>query len=382
MRLLLATSALASHHHAMVPFGWAALAAGHEVRLATSPELVAAAARSGLPVLPAGPALDFPALHRELVADVSRTGRPYDPKVLYARVADLMADALVALAVRWRPDAIVFDPATLAAPVAAAACGARAVRYLWGLDIMGRGATLVERLPDSYAATWTRFGLALPEDPDWWTFDPSPPSVWPVTTGYRRPVRYVPYSPQAELGRAAPPGGRAPSGPDDRPRVLLTFGAGIAAREVVPLGGLAGSPVLQGILDLDVDVVLAVAPDDAAALGPLPERVSVVSGSPLPALLAGTAAIVHHGGNGTLLTAALAGVPQLVVSYLPETRFGARQFAPTGAVLHLPPEDATRNEVGAAVGECVDSGATRVAAAMLRAEMLAQPVPAELLAAF
>ncbi len=372
MRLLLATSALASHHYAMVPFGWAALAAGHEVRLATSPELVGAAARSGLPVVPVGPALDFPQLHRDLLAEVTGQGRPYDPKLLYATVAGLMAESLVGLARQWRPDVVVFDPATLAAPVAAAAVGARAVRYLWGLDIMGRGRTLVERLPDSYREVYTRFGLELADDPDWWTFDPSPPSVWPVHTGTRRAVRYVPFSPNGEPPRSV----YAPAG---RPRVCLTFGSGIAMKEFVAVDGFAQSPVVQAVSELDVEVLLAVAAADLEALGPLPSGVHPITSCPLSALLPTCAAVVHHGGNGTLLTAALAGVPQTLISYLPETRFSAAQFEPTGAVRHLRPEDVSRDSVRDAVQQSLSDPGTRQAAAALRAEMLAQPVPGELL---
>ncbi len=372
MRILLATSALASHHCAMVPFGWAALAAGHEVRLATSPELTAAAARSGLPVVPVGPAIDFPALHKDLLRQVAQDGRRYDPKVLFCAVADAMAGSLLALARSWRPDAIVWDPATLAAPLAASAIGARSVRYLWGLDMLGRGETLIERLPPEFSAMYERHGMALAGDPDWWTFDPSPPSVWPVTTGYRKPVRYLPFSPNGE-----PPGWAYRTG--DRPRVCLTFGSGITMKEFVADGGFGNSAVLRAVTDLDVEVVVAVAPADRDALGPLPEQVRVVSSCPLSTLLPGCAVVIHHGGNGTLLTAALHGVPQLVLSYLPDLRFSAEAFAGTGAVGHLTRDEVTREAVRDKVSRALTDPSVHVSARRLRAEMLAQPLPGELL---
>ena len=49
MRILLVTSALASHYFAMVPFGWAARVHGHEVTVATTPDLVPVVRDSGLP---------------------------------------------------------------------------------------------------------------------------------------------------------------------------------------------------------------------------------------------------------------------------------------------------------------------------------------------
>jgi UDP:flavonoid glycosyltransferase YjiC (YdhE family) len=267
----------------------------------------------------------------------------------------------------------VWDPATLAAPVAAAVVGARAVRYLWGLDIMGRGATLVERLPASYGRVYERFGQELPADPDWWTFDPSPPSVWPVTTGTRRAVRYVPYSPHNEPPQSVYAAGR-------RPRVLLTFGAGIAMKEFVAVDGFAASPVMRGVTALDVDIVVAAAPADVPALGPLPPEVEVVTGCPLSALLPSCSVVVHHAGNGTLLTAGLAGVPQIVVSHLPESVFSARQFEPTGAVRHLPAGEVTAELIRDGVAQALADAQWRRATEALRAEMLAQPVPGELLA--
>jgi len=373
MRVLLATSCLASHHHAMTPFGWAAASAGHEVRLATTPDLVAAAARTGLPVVPVGPAVDFPALHRELLRAAREGGARYDPKSVFCAVADTMAEGLLAFARGWRPDLVVWDPGTLAAPLAAAAVGARSVRFLWGVDMLGRGATPSANLPEAFAALHRRFGLEAPEDPDWWTLDPTPRATWPALAGRRSTVRYIPYSPSGE-----PPGWVFEAAP--RPRVLVTFGAGITARELVSDGALADSPVLRGLADLDVEVVLAVAAEDRAGLGPLPPAVRVVTDCPLTALLPGCAAVVHHGGNGTLLTAARYGVPQLILSAMPDLHFSARQFVPTGAVSHLMPEEVTRARVREELGRCLADPGRRRAAEVLRAEMLAQPLPGSRLA--
>jgi UDP:flavonoid glycosyltransferase YjiC (YdhE family) len=375
MRILLATSSLASHHCAMVPFGWAALADGHEVRLATSPELTGAAARSGLPVVPVGPAIDFPALHKDLVRQVAEDGVRYDPKLLFCSVAEAMAGGLLELARSWRPDVVVWDPATLAAPLAAQAVGARSVRYLWGLDMIGRGTTLIERLPQRFRELYDRYGVELADDPDWWTFDPSPPSVWPVTTGARHPVRYIPFSPNGE-----PPGWLF--GPGTRPRVCLTFGSGITVKEFVAGGGFGNSPIARAVIDLDVDVVLAVSPADRAALGTLPDPVRAVSDCPLSTLLPTCAAVVHHGGNGTLLTAALLGVPQVVLSYLPDLKFSAEAFAGSGAVAHLSSDQATYESVRELVSRALTDPSVREAAGAVRAEMLAQPLPGALLARF
>src|SRR5581483_6192195 len=51
----------------------------------------------------------------------------------------------------------------------------------------------------------------------------------------------------------------------------------------------------------------------AASLGPLPSNVRIAGWVPLATLFRGCAAVVHHGGSGTMLSASVAGIPQLVV---------------------------------------------------------------------
>jgi UDP:flavonoid glycosyltransferase YjiC (YdhE family) len=372
MRILLVSACLPSHHHALVPIGWAAAAAGHEVRLAVTPDLAAAAALSGLPVVPVGPPVDFAGLHADLLRRVQEEGAAYDPKLVFCDVADLMADDLLALARSWRPDTVVWDPSALAGPLAAEAVGARSVRCLWGPDMLGRGATLTERLPGRFPALFERYGVPFDADPDWLTLDPTPPQTWGATAGPRRAVRYVPYG---AVGTPPPWVFDRP----ERPRVLMTFGLSSAVREFAGDGGLASSPALRAVLGPDVEVVVAALPEDRAALGDLPDRVRVAIGCPLPSLLPSCAAVVHHGGSGTLLSAALAGVPQLILSYRPDLHYAGQQFSPTGAVGHLMPDQASAEAIAAEVARCVSDPGRRAAADRLRASMLDLPLPGALL---
>ncbi|MEU9111238.1 nucleotide disphospho-sugar-binding domain-containing protein [Streptomyces sp. NPDC048483] len=371
MRLLFVTSALASHHFTMVPLAWSAMAAGHSVQVVTSPDLAPVAVRSGLPVRTAGPSVDFERLHRDMVGRVARGELRYDPKLLFCRVADAMADEVVALARIWRPDAVVWDPAAFAGPLAAAVTGALSVRCLWGVDILGRGATLVERLPAAFHELFGRFGQEVPEDPDWWTVDPCPPSIVPDSLRHRRlPVRYVPYSPNGKV-----PAGLFERG--ERARVCLTFGSGIAMREFVTGPGFGESPLLQGLRDLDAELRLAVSAADRAALGDVPDFVRVVSSCPLGALLPTCDAVVHHGGDGTLFTSALSGVPQLAIPYLPDLRFGSARFAQTGAVRTIEVDELSGPLARSHVRDLLRGQEYRASAARLREEMVAQPSPHE-----
>lgn len=87
------------------------------------------------------------------------------------------------------------------------------------------------------------------------------------------------------------------------------------------------------------------APQDGQAPASLPEGVIHLPYAPLGALLPRSAALIHHGGVGTLAQALAAGVPQLIVPYacnhfddgvrIHQKHLGAmlsrRRFTPTGA---------------------------------------------------
>ncbi|RQX22278.1 hypothetical protein DLJ57_25730, partial [Micromonospora chalcea] len=50
-----------SHFYSLVPLGWALQAAGHEVRVASHPSMVAAISSAGLAAVPLGADVDFAA---------------------------------------------------------------------------------------------------------------------------------------------------------------------------------------------------------------------------------------------------------------------------------------------------------------------------------
>src|SRR5438874_1006819 len=78
-------------------------------------------------------------------------------RVLFGAVAGARVAGLVEFTAAWRPDRVVFDPLTYAAPIAARLAGIPAVRHLFGPDVnyfTHQGE--VERL----APVLSRFGLA------------------------------------------------------------------------------------------------------------------------------------------------------------------------------------------------------------------------------
>jgi UDP:flavonoid glycosyltransferase YjiC (YdhE family) len=86
---------------------------------------------------------------------------------------------------------------------------------------------------------------------------------------------------------------------------------------------------------------------------------------------------VHQGGAGTGLTAGLCAVPQLVLPQLPDQVTNADNLAAAGVARMLPPGQLDPTALRRAAGDLLTEPAHRAAAGRLRAEMLAQPSPAE-----
>ncbi|WP_399930812.1 nucleotide disphospho-sugar-binding domain-containing protein [Streptomyces kanamyceticus] len=365
MRVLFVTAVLPSHYFVMAPFAWALRAAGHEVRVATQPELVETVARSGLPVISMGEDADFARRFRNRAR--ARGPRSGDPKELFCDIADGMADDLVAFARAWRPDAVVWEPATLAGPLAAAACDAVSLRYLWGPDIVGRGIGR-GNLPPRFAELFERFGMRLEDVPDWWNLDACPDDAQVTGNTQRLPVRYVPYSGAGHV----PAWVLRSSG---RPRVCVTLG--ITMTEVAGEETFFVPKVLEALSGLDVELVAAVVPSQRRLLGEVPDGVRIAEDCALYKLVPSCDLVVHHGGVGSMLTAALNGVPQLMITQMPDQGFFSTHLARTGAGVHLAGDQANPKTLRETVSRMLEDLSCREAAAGVRQSMLARPTPAE-----
>ncbi|TDC44520.1 glycosyl transferase family 28, partial [Actinomadura sp. KC345] len=146
-----------AHLYAQVPVAWALRSAGHEVCVASRPDLVEDITRTGLTAVPVGEVLDLESRLREggvadapdgrdlLTMDELRPERAtYDAlhglfTVLTTEGFPLVSspdtiDQLVGFAREWRPDLLIWDPQVIAGGVAARVCGAAHARLLYGLD--------------------------------------------------------------------------------------------------------------------------------------------------------------------------------------------------------------------------------------------------------
>ncbi|MFJ9520155.1 nucleotide disphospho-sugar-binding domain-containing protein [Kitasatospora sp. NPDC101801] len=384
LRVLVTASGWPTHYMAMVPLAWALRAAGHEIRVAAQPSMRPAVVRSGMPMVPVGPDVDYLAVRRRTLPQERADGTPgtaediraaaeADDGGLFGAWAEATGAALddtVAFARAWRPDLVIGDTMAPAGLVAAHVLGVPGVRHLWGPDILGSegGEKLLDILP-GYWEPYRRHGLDLRgTDPAHRTVSPCPPSLQAPPAPTRLQLRWPPYNGPGTVPDWA-------DRPGDRPRIALTWGTSTTG--VLDGGGTPPAEVLAGLAGLDAEIVVAVTAEERERLGTPPPGVRVLENLPLHVLLPGCALLVHQGGFMTALTAAHHGVPQLLLPQLPNQISDAEVLAGSGAARVLPTGRTSAAEVRAAAEEVLGEGSYAEAARRLRAEILAQPTPRE-----
>ena len=395
MRVLFASHGAAPHLYPMVPLAWAFRAAGHEVRLASQTRIRDQLVRCGLPAFEISGAPQWTdAQRQETVNTIYRQG-PWPPR--WARdpgaltgaqraylefigrrliaTAEAMADELILIGLAWRPDLIVYDQITFAGEVAAARLGVPAVRHLCGTVAFPRaefdatGEPLAE-----YARLFSSRGLPMVRDPLAWV-DMTPPSMRVASVPNTVDVRYVPYN-----GAGTVPDWLAE--PARRPRVCVTWGHTAA----IALGDEASRPfllALEAIAELDVEIIVVTTAEQIERLTGLPPGTRTAASAPLHLILPYCDVLVQQGGDGTTLTAASCGVPQLAISRKPDAEVSPGQLAGVGAGIHLRYQEIRDDPDAAkiirtAVERLLSEPRYRDAARRLRAEIERQPAPAEI----
>jgi UDP:flavonoid glycosyltransferase YjiC (YdhE family) len=428
MRVAFALWPAPAHFYPFVPLAWALRNAGHEVTFISHPELSDVVTASGMPFVsmfgdaeappPQGPKAEFPVERQEM--ERINAALPYltdsEERMAWDTVSygflpsmweycpfqaspdDPMPamDGMVAFFRHWRPDLVVWDPCMPGAAVAARAVGARQARQSgtdyngWYLDRITRltsGPDAID-VPNPFAETVRgmaeKYGVTVDHDLLYgdWTIDVMPRGMnFPVDT-LKLLMRWIPYSAQTAMPSWLYP-------VPDRPRVALSLG--LSVRDFVKIDWSWLDALLEALAGLDIEVVATLNDSQLAELGPLPANVRAVDYVPLDYLLPTCAALIHHGGLGTMAPAAQAGVPQLIVDFpehdeVPDQRWFRYKLAPvTGAFvtgfgagemldLALPSVPAIREQVTRVItGQSYREGAAR-----LRREMLAAPSPADL----
>ncbi|EWC63734.1 Glycosyltransferase [Actinokineospora spheciospongiae] len=364
MRVLFASNPHPSHMFPMVPLAWGLRAAGHEILLATTSDILTKP--TGLHVADIAPGFDLGQARLDLERDhpdvvEEMQSKPFmdmdGSAFLWARMAaGPIGDGLVDIATAWRPDLVVYSQLWPAGLLAAAKLGVPAVSH--GVGFM-RTRDLEDRQFADMADIRERHGVAeLP--PVRLTVDVSPESM-AESDGFN--VRYMPHNGGGEIPRWL-------LEEPERKRITVTLGTVLLKR----VGLRPVRRLIDEAAEVDAEFVLALGKVDYAELGPLPANVRSGGWVPLTALLQTSDAVVHHAGSGTTFTALHAGIPQLMLPVFGDQFVNAETVAARGAAI-----SGTLEEITAAQLERLLSDDSLVKSARdIRLEMAAMPTPAHL----
>jgi UDP:flavonoid glycosyltransferase YjiC (YdhE family) len=377
MRVLFTLMASTGHLHPLVPFARAVAAAGHEVAFATHAVLAPQVAGAGFRHLPAGLSRVSPAIAALWAEAAGLAGEARVRFLLGRDFAGLRAAAMAAdlrrVLAAWPADLLVRENTEFAACVVAEAAGlphAAVSTTAAGFD--PRWLPVVGRPLDALRAAH-----GLPPDPGqrmlsrYLTLHPFPPRFMGVPLGPTdRAVRAEPFD---------------RSGPE----ALPAWADALLARPTVyaTLGTVANGRTdllrvfLAGLRDEPVNLILTVGRDgDPAAMGPQPPNVRVARYVPQSLLMPRCAAVLTHGGSGTVAAALAAGLPQVVVPVGADQPRNAARCAALGLGRVVPAPAATPATIREAVRDVLTDGRYRRNAERLRDELRTLPGPETALA--
>ncbi|MBM7790937.1 glycosyltransferase [Tenggerimyces flavus] len=329
MRVLLATTSGMGHYVPMLPFAAALVRAGHEVQVAAPRSFAAAVERSGYPYWPCAdvdPA-ELAAAHARMNA-----APPEQRNAAFVEVAaDLAPRAILPGMLTaidaYRPDLVLREVGELGSAMASELRGGiPQVQVLIGLAKFGTLLRDVVGPIHGRARVWA----GLPAEGT-----TSVPSVSLLPLSYEEPGtagsevrRYV----DASVLDAAEPLPDWSNGNAD-PLVYVTFGTVSAS---VPQAVATFRAVVESLASLPIRLLATVGDGgDPSAFDGLPANVRVERFVPQASVLPHAAAMVCHGGMGTVLGGLSAGVPMVVVPQFADQPDNAARVEALGAGLQV-----------------------------------------------
>ena len=371
MRVLVTACPGLGHVLPVLPVGAAAAARGHDVLVATGADLGPAVERTGLRYWAMG-AASLEAAFSTIDGISELTGRRRLMRIVTEGFATIharhFAEGVLALAAEWRPDVIVREDMELGSWIAAERLGVPCVvvqATAWRPPIRRLASEPQNRIREEHG---------LPPDPDltghdgalWFTTrppslrsgaDPMPPTLRELRSAANDAIG------GADAGRALPDWLAADPG---RPRVAVTLGTVNKHRVDV------FRPILTGLAELDLDIVVALGADPAT-LGDVPSGVRVERYVPMSALLPRSALVVHHAGSGTMLVAAAAATPQLLLPLAADQPENAALCVAAGIALRVDPDALTPGAVSEAARRVLAEPSFAARAGTVAGEIAAMP---------
>lgn len=362
----------------------ALVARGHEVLWVSGAEVTAAVQAAGVPFqavptvgwqLPPPLAADLSPAAREQQRPLRALAGWLEPETVCRGV-----EALRAVAADFQPDLLLSELFVTAAPVVAEQLARPLVICGWPAHASAPPAaaspawSVLQAARARLAAIWQASGVRG-------RFWPDPHSFWPLSPDrhivYFSPRWYEPglsLSPQTACvgGQAAAPFGAPPAYlaalPTDRPLILVTLGS-LFTEDIAFF-----TRVTEAAAELGGHSVVAagrsvLAPDLLARLQQraLPQA-TLLDWVDYAWLFPRLAVAVHHGGMGVTHAAICHGLPQLIIPHAGDQTLQARRAAATGVGIHLPPAQADRAQIKAALRELLLNPLWRQRAARLQTE--------------
>ena len=377
MRILCSCNSLLGHVYPMLPLARALRDDGHEVCFATGADVASLLGETGFAWRRTGP--EFVDLVAEALTRYpdSSFATPADQQRfgferLFSEVrVDLTAADLLVAAREMRPALILHEVADFVAPLVAAQIDVPSVTLGVGLTVADEWLALAAA---GVAPAWARADLPPPVDAGVYRslyLNQVPRSFQRVGLDDRGPVRDLRPVVVGE-GEDLPPD-LAGLG-NDRPLVYVTFGTVFGDVDAV-------GPVVDGLADADVDVLVTGAPVGfTAPNGAGRARLEVRSFVPQGAVLSQCRVAVTHGGVGSVIGPLRYGVPLLVVPLGADQAENAARVVEVGAGRALDPDGLGPDEVHDAVEALLDDDACASVARAIRDEIATMPEPAALAA--
>lgn len=369
MRVLFTTLRNTSHFLPLVPILEACRRHGHEVAVAAPPDLAERVAATGAQFFPFGHPGDEglrPYWMRQRDATGDEAARIVIGGIFAGVCAGTALPGVIATLERWRPAIVVRESQEYAALLAAEKAAIPHVR----VAITARSAELPLLPFAAPSLDEHRRGLGLAPDPSCERVLHEPaltlfPASLDAAASESAPVRRfrAPRKPAAPL----PDFWAGRSGPF----VYLTLGTVMGNMEQMRS---AYRPVLDAVSELPLRVLLTIGNDlPLDELGAVPPNVHVQRFVPQDEVLPHAAAVLCHGGSGTVLGTLAAGVPLVVAPMFADQPHNAERVAAIGAGLSLPTRGASAAELRTALSRVLEEPSFRAGAQGVAAEMAALP---------
>ncbi len=369
MKILVVSIPGAGHVNPVLPLVEALLAQGDTVVVAAGVDPAGVVARIGAAFRQAGHGeTDWFDTLRSRVRGFPGDGLPptrinhyFLPRLFGEIAAPDMIDDVIACGRELQPDVVVYETYAFAGPLAAEILGVPGIHHLISPMVPRE---VMELANDAVSPLWRSFGCAAPVLGGMYrgiTIAVAPPSLdaEPLPSGEcLRMLSVPPPQPAAESS--------------GRSLVYATLGTFFGMNVQVLRA------ILDGLADQDVDVVMTVGSDqDPAGLDPVPANARVERFIPQTELFPRCAAVVHHGGSGTMLGSVAHGLPQLVIPQGADNFINGDLIAAAGAGRSLLPGEVSAPAVREAVRMILADPDYAASARRLAGEMAGLPSPAE-----